>query len=107
MNCNGSLSKYPKEELVLQIVFQTDPAKTEKLSAVVVEQLNKMAKEGPSAEHMQKIKEYMLKKYKDYYNGIHAGSFWFHGCIPISFLDIQISLLVSCFLNLICCLHVS
>lgn len=24
-----------------------------------------MAKEGPSAEHMQKIKEYMLKKYKD------------------------------------------
>ena len=65
VNCNGSLSKYPKEELVLQIVFQTDPAKTEKLSAVVVEQLNKMAKEGPSAEHMQKIKEYMLKKYKD------------------------------------------
>ena len=63
VNCNGSLSKYPKEELVLQIVFQTDPAKTEKLSAVVVEQLNKMAKEGPSAEHMQK--EYMLKKYKD------------------------------------------
>ena len=27
--------------------------------------LEKMAKEGPSAEHMQKIKEYMLKKYKD------------------------------------------
>ena len=65
VSCNGSLGKYPKEELVLQIVFQTDPAKKDKLSAVVVEQLNKMAKEGPSAEHMQKIKEYMLKKYKD------------------------------------------
>ena len=65
VSCNGSLSKYPKEELVLQIVFQTDPAKKDKLSAIVVEQLNKMAKEGPSAEHMQKIKEYMLKKYKD------------------------------------------
>lgn len=65
VSCSGSLGKYPKEELVLQIVFQTDPAKTEKLSAVVVEQLNKMAKEGPSAEHMQKIREYMLKKYKD------------------------------------------
>ena len=25
----------------------------------------RQAKEGPSAEHMQKIKEYMLKKYKD------------------------------------------
>ena len=65
VSCNGSLGKYPKEELVLQIVFQTDPAKKDKLSAIVVEQLNKMAKEGPSAEHMQKIKEYMLKKYKD------------------------------------------
>ena len=62
VSCNGSLGKYPKEELILQIVFQTDPAKKDKLSA---EQLNKMAKEGPSAEHMQKIKEYMLKKYKD------------------------------------------
>ena len=40
-------------------------AKKDKLSAIVVEQLEKMAKEGPSAEHMQKIKEYMLKKYKD------------------------------------------
>ena len=65
VSCNGSLGKYPKEELILQIIFQTDPAKKDKLSAVVVEQLNKMAKEGPSAEHMQKIKEYMLKKYKD------------------------------------------
>ena len=65
MNCSGSLSRYPKEQLVLQIVFQTDPAKKDKLSGIVIEQLNKMAKEGPSAEHMQKIKEYMLKKYKD------------------------------------------
>lgn len=65
VNCYGSLSKYPKEQLVLQIVFQTDPAKKERLSEIVVEQLKKMAKEGPSAEHMQKIKEYMLKKYKD------------------------------------------
>ena len=50
--------------MALQIVFQTDPAKNDQLSASVVEQLHKMAKEGPSAEHMQKIKEYMLKKYK-------------------------------------------
>ena len=65
VNCSGSLSRYPREQLVLQIVFQTDPAKKDKLSGIVIEQLNKMAKEGPSAEHMQKIKEYMLKKYKD------------------------------------------
>ena len=65
VSCSGSLTKYPKEQLVLQIVFQTDPAKKDKLSGIVIEQLEKMAKEGPSAEHMQKIKEYRLKKYKD------------------------------------------
>lgn len=65
VSCDGSLSIYPKSELTLQIVFQTDPAKIDKLSDIVVAQLEKMAKDGPSAEHMQKIKEYMLKKYKD------------------------------------------
>ena len=35
------------------------------MAEIVEEQLQKMAKEGPIAEHMQKIREYMLKKYKD------------------------------------------
>lgn len=65
VNCYGNLNKYPKEELIVQIFFQTDPAKIDKLSEIVTAQLQKMAKEGPSAEHMQKIKEYMVKKYKD------------------------------------------
>jgi zinc protease len=65
VSCAGSLIKFPKEQLILQIFFQTDPAKYEKLSTLVVELLNKMAKEGPSEEQMQKAKEYTLKKYKD------------------------------------------
>lgn len=65
MSCSGSLGKYPKEELSLEISFQTDPGKIDKLSAIVEEQLNKMAKEGPQAEHMDKIKKYMLKQYND------------------------------------------
>ena len=65
VSCSGDLSRYPKEELMFQIVFQTDPAKQEKLSGIVIEQMEKMAKEGPTAEHMQKVKEYMLKKFND------------------------------------------
>ena len=65
VSCSGNLSKYPKEELMFQIVFQTDPAKQERLSGIVIDQMNKMAKEGPTAEQMQKVKEYMLKKYND------------------------------------------
>ena len=65
VNCFGDLQKYPKEQLLLQIVFQTDPAKKDKLAGIVVDELKKLAAEGPSDAHLQKVKEYMLKKYAD------------------------------------------
>lgn len=65
VNCFGDLQKYPKEQLLLQIVFQTDPAKKDKLAGIVVDELKKLAAEGPSDVHLQKVKEYMLKKYTD------------------------------------------
>lgn len=65
VNCFGDLQKYPKEQLLLQIVLQTDPAKKDKLAGIVVDELKKLAAEGPSDVHLQKVKEYMLKKYAD------------------------------------------
>lgn len=65
VNCFGDLQKYPREQLLLQIVFQTDPAKKDKLAGIVVDELKKLAAEGPSDVHLQKVKEYMLKKYAD------------------------------------------
>ena len=65
VNCFGDLQKYPKEQLLLQIVFQTDPAKKDKLAGIVVDELKKLAAEGPSDVHLQKVKEYMLKKHAD------------------------------------------
>ena len=64
VNCFGDLQKYPKEQLLLQIVFQTDPAKKDKLAGIVVDELKKLAAEGPSDVHLQKVKEYMLKTRK-------------------------------------------
>ena len=60
----GSLG-YEQQNAILQIVYQTDPAKFEHLNGIISTLLDKMAKEGPSAEQMQKIKEYMLKKHAD------------------------------------------
>lgn len=65
VNCFSTLRKYPKEELLLQIIFQTDPAKKDKLTGIVIDELKKLAAEGPSTVHLQKVKEYMLKKYAD------------------------------------------
>ena len=65
VNCIGNLQKYPKEQLLMQIIFQTDPEKKDKLAGIVVDELKKLAAEGPSGVHLQKVKEYMLKKYAD------------------------------------------
>lgn len=65
VNCHGRLAKYPYEQTIMQIFFQTDPEKKEKLTDIVLKEFDKMATEGPSDAHMQKIKEYMLKKHAD------------------------------------------
>lgn len=65
VSCGGQLSKHPQEEAILQIVYQTDPTKKDHLNKIIDAQMQKMAAEGPTAEKMLKVKEYMLKKYKD------------------------------------------
>lgn len=67
VSCQAALNRYPRQELTLQIQFQTDPepSKRERLEGIVRQQLRRMAEEGPSAAHMQKIKEYLHKSYRD------------------------------------------
>ncbi len=56
---------YEQQTAMLQIIYQTDPAKYEHLNGIINSLLDKMAAEGPTQEQMQKVKEYMLKKYTD------------------------------------------
>lgn len=59
----GSLQYRPRQQAMLQIQFDTDPAKRQKMTEIVNGQLKKFCLTGPSAESLQKIKEYMLKQY--------------------------------------------
>ena len=61
----GNLSKYPKEICGLQIVFETAPAKREKLMKIIFAELDNLAKNGPSEENLNKVKEFMLKKHAE------------------------------------------
>lgn len=61
----GDLTKYPKEQAMLQIVFETDPDKRAKMIDIVLNEAQKLAKEGPSEVNLNKIKEFMLKKHKE------------------------------------------
>lgn len=61
----GEVSKYPEERTVMQVVFDTDPAKKDKMVEIASNEINNFIKEGPSETDLAKVKEFMLKKYKE------------------------------------------
>ena len=65
MQSYGSLNKYPHEQALIQIVYQTDPTKKDKLNGLIDELMQKMAAEGPTPEQMQKVRDFMVKTYND------------------------------------------
>ncbi len=69
----GQLSRYPKDEAILQVVFNTDPAKREKLMEIIMGELQRVAKEGPKEEHLAKVKEGILKQYAV---SVKENSYW-------------------------------
>ncbi len=70
---SGELSKYPREEALLQISFDTNPELREKMTNIISEQLNKFATEGPSDVNLNKVKEFMLKKHNE---NLKENSYW-------------------------------
>ena len=55
---------YPKNQALVQIVYQTNPDKVEYTEGRVKEILDEFLKTGPSAEDLAKAKEYLAKEYK-------------------------------------------
>jgi zinc protease len=65
VSVSGSIDKYPKEEFVFEIYFDTDPAKKDKLMDIVYAELDNFTKDGPSETNLNKVKEYLLKKHEE------------------------------------------
>ena len=61
---SGNLSKYPQEEATLQVYFDTDPDKRTDMTALIDKGIAEFIKDGPDADNLQKVKEYMLKTYE-------------------------------------------
>lgn len=70
---SGELEKYPKEQALLQIVFETSPAKRDKLMQIIFAELNNVAKAGPTEGDLSKVKEFMLKKNAE---DLKENSYW-------------------------------
>ena len=73
VSTTGMISRYPKDEAVFQIYFDTDPAKREKMEQLVMAELQKVAQEGPRPEHLAKVKEFLLKKHLE---NVKENGYW-------------------------------
>lgn len=73
VSVNSGLDKYPREEVYVEIMFDTDPAKREKLMKIIFNEVETLATNGPSENNLNKVKEYMLKEYAD---NLKENSFW-------------------------------
>jgi zinc protease len=62
---SGNIDKSPGERFIFQVYFDTNPEKKERLIAIVYEEIEKIRKQGPSAELLNKVKENLLKRYKE------------------------------------------
>ena len=60
----GSLMIKPVEHYLVRIQFDTNEQMADELSQIIVDEIEKIAKEGPLAEDMDKTREFLLKDYK-------------------------------------------
>lgn len=64
---------FPKGEVSLQTYFDTDPAKADKMNAIVRSELQSIANDGPRLADFNKTKENMQKKYAE---SVRENGYW-------------------------------
>ncbi|MEG1406112.1 MAG: insulinase family protein, partial [Alistipes sp.] len=63
----------PKQDYTLLIQFDTNEAQAEELSEIIDLEFQKIAKEGPLTEDIEKTREYLAKEWK---NGLETNATW-------------------------------
>lgn len=62
---SGRINHYPQEEVRLQIAFDTDPERRARMTEVIKQGLEDFVKNGPDADKLARVKEFMLKKFQE------------------------------------------
>ena len=70
---SGTMNDLPKGKFFFQICFDTDPAKLDTTLIAVKDGIDKFIAEGPNAEDLAKVKEYMVKKHNE---DVKENSYW-------------------------------
>lgn len=94
VHSQGSIGRYPEGQTILQIIYDTDPAKVNDLNVIIHRELNSIAEDGPRAEDFSKVKEYMMKQYTEnlkennYWLGILSNKYFYGEDLYSNYLDI-------------------
>lgn len=73
VSVRGNINKYPIETANLQIMFETDPGKKDRLMEIIHHELQNLATNGPSETNLNKVKEFMLKKHSE---NLKENNYW-------------------------------
>lgn len=90
---SGSIARYPEGQTILQIIYDTDPAKMEKLNQIILRELNSISENGPRAEDFSKVIEYMNKSYNErlkengYWLDVLDTKYFYHEDIHTDYLE--------------------
>jgi zinc protease len=79
-----TLSKFPVPGYYLNVSFDTDPAKSDKLVGIIHQEIQKLLQNGPSETDLQKAREYFLKQRQEDLKentwwGTVLGDYYFYG----------------------------
>ncbi|MFH2141558.1 MAG: insulinase family protein [Bacteroidota bacterium] len=61
----GDLYKFPYENLSMDIMFDTDPEKVDKLKAIIYDEINKLKASGPEQKYLDNFKKNKLKEIEE------------------------------------------
>ena len=70
---NAYLADYPDQRAVVQIQLPTAPDKRERMTELVYKGVDEMADDGPSADDLKKMKEYMLRLHEE---SLKSNDYW-------------------------------
>ena len=65
VHVTGSLDEEPFEQYAMQIQFDTDDVMADELNEIIMEEIHKIANEGPLAEDIEKNREFLVKNWNN------------------------------------------
>jgi zinc protease len=61
---SGNLTRYPYESFTIETTLPTGPDKVERVTAVLMEELEKLKRDGPNAADLEKVKQNWLRSHQ-------------------------------------------